>query len=256
MTARELFQKYLELDAREKLRFDNHLKRENELEKLENLGKRLEIAKELNNLKTDDGEPFFEVDFLMRKIMKYSDEEITKSKKEFIVDKFEPIEIKYIDKSYDEKRRILRKFAYENKEANTILIILNKKIKESLSNYSKEKIELFIDDIKDLLTDGYLAYEKIYEKDIVIDCIKLDPTTLTPSIDPGTNKTMWIQYINDNSRRKILNNEQIVYINGTPSTALTSVIEGVYLNILDFTNNIVVDEISNIIVESIKKSIK
>jgi len=118
-------------------------------------------------------------------------------------------EISYQDKTYLDKRRILRQLSTKD-EIKCYLDIMCDKILEKI--LSSENCELFSElelyyYIKALLTDGYLAFEKIFENDEIVGLNMLDPTTLSP-----VDGEKWAQYINDPMKKRILFENQIIYM--------------------------------------------
>jgi len=130
-------------------------------------------------------------------------------------------EISYQDKTYLDKRRFLRQLSTKD-EIKCYLDIMSDKILEKI--LSSENCELFSElqlyyYIKALLTDGYLAFEKIFHNDEVIDLKMLDPVTLCPD----DNK--WIQNINDPMKKRILFDDQIIYMSYSLEEGVTSYVE-------------------------------
>ena len=118
-------------------------------------------------------------------------------------------EISYQDKTYLDKRRILRQLSTKD-EIKCYLDIMSDKILEKI--LSSEECELFSElelyyYIKALLIDGYLAFEKIFENDEIIDLKMIDPVTLSP-----VDGEKWAQYINDPMKKRILFENQIIYM--------------------------------------------
>ena len=68
---------YHSLDESEKIEFQNHLNKNNEIKKLEDLSLRSSVASQLlNDIITPEGKPYFNVDWVAKNIMGFSDKEI------------------------------------------------------------------------------------------------------------------------------------------------------------------------------------
>ena len=128
--------------------------------------------------------------------------------------------------SYVEKRKLLRHFVTISTKANIALSVFYNHIKDELG----EDYYLIRNDIDTLLIDGYLYYEKLYHNGKLLDFVQLDPATI---IIPTSKNTI------------------IIY--GQPFNHMLSVIEGVYLGILDIENNDVIKRVSNTIISNIKE---
>jgi hypothetical protein len=68
---------YHSLDENEKIEFQNHLNKNNEIKKLEDLSLRSSVASQLlNDIITPEGKSYFNVDWVAKNIMGFSDKEI------------------------------------------------------------------------------------------------------------------------------------------------------------------------------------
>lgn len=156
--------------------------------------------------------------------------------------------ISYFDKDYPGKRDYLRKFSL-NPEIEFILDTIcdeavsydefnffaypsfynltgiKDKILEKINENYKELYDMlgFYDDItawqyfRQVLVDGFIAFEIVYDDKgkRIIGFKELDPTTLMPSVEKqkdGTFLNIWIQYPNDQKKRRVLYDAQIIYI--------------------------------------------
>lgn len=82
---KKLFDNYQKLNDMEKIIFQNKLNKDNERMKLEDLSLRSSVANQLmNDLKTPDGQPYFNVDWIVKNIMKLSDKDINDNGKVII----------------------------------------------------------------------------------------------------------------------------------------------------------------------------
>ena len=151
--------------------------------------------------------------------------------------------IPYLDKSYSDKKRILREYAIKDEIRDFVSIIADEAIvydddrdfcePKSISNdYPTEVIDKyqevfervynrmgFADSItaynymKDFLIDGYIAIEIIYDdrNKNIIGFNRLQADTLVPAYDKAIGN-LWIQYPEDPQLRRIFLDSQIVYI--------------------------------------------
>ena len=168
--------------------------------------------------------------------------------------------IKSLDKSYQEKRRILREYSVKNEISDYIEIVCNEAIiyqddkffanvlplpqshsKTIQDAYMKAYEKVYYafgfsdgkyawDLFKDFVIDGALAMEIIYDdKDLnIIGFSRIDPYTLTPAVDDTTGKDVWIQFYDDPQYRKIILDSKIIYISYKAHTDYgeTSYVEG------------------------------
>jgi hypothetical protein len=166
--------------------------------------------------------------------------------------------IPYLDKSYADKRRILREYSIKDEIRDFISTIADETIvyndkdfcsPKPLSNdYSqeiKDKYQEYFEKIynkfgfsdnitawnmmKDFLIDGFIAMEIIYDdkKKNIIGFNRLRPETLVPAYEPSIGH-LWIQYPEDPQLRRIFLDSQIVYISYATQNdySETSYVEG------------------------------
>lgn len=167
--------------------------------------------------------------------------------------------IPYLDRSYADKRRILREYSIKDEIRDFVATIADESIvynddsdfcsPSSLSNeYSKEILDKyqeffekiyskygFADNItawnmmKDFLIDGYLAIEIIYDdrKKNIIGFNRLRPETLVPAYEHGIGH-LWIQFPEDPQLRRIFLDSQIIYVSYSTQNdySETSYVEG------------------------------
>jgi len=85
MTGEQLFEEYKNLTFQEKPKFDRLFNEliDNELNdeymRLDLIERRLSAAVALQNLSDDEGRPFFDVNWIVKKIFDFSDDEIKKA---------------------------------------------------------------------------------------------------------------------------------------------------------------------------------
>lgn len=151
--------------------------------------------------------------------------------------------IPYLDRSYSDKRRILREYSIKDEIRDFVSSIADESIiyndddnfcsPKMLSNeYSQEIRDKyqenfqsiynkfgFADNItawtmmRDFLIDGFIAVEIIYDnkKKNIIGFTRLRPETLVPAYEPDVGH-LWIQYPEDPQLRRIFLDSQIIYI--------------------------------------------
>jgi len=81
---------------------------------------------------------------------------------------------------------------------------------------------------RQFLIEGFLAFEIVYDDRAknIVGFKELDPTSLEPktSQNPdGTFKQIWVQYPNDNNMRRVLTNEQLIYISYAKGNTISRV---------------------------------
>lgn len=166
--------------------------------------------------------------------------------------------IPYLDRSYPDKRRILREYSIKDEIRDFISIICDEsviysdkdfcKIKNISNEYSKEISDKyqeyfeilynrygFSDSIsawnmmKDFLIDGYIAVEIVWDdkKKNIIHFNRMRPETLVPAFEPSIGH-LWIQFPEDPQLRRIFLDSQIVFISYTTQNdySETSYVEG------------------------------
>ena len=152
--------------------------------------------------------------------------------------------IAYLDRTYLDKRKILRQYSIKDEIKDFITQICDECIiydennkfcyvkdlpdtfdqtirQKYQENFNKIMNEFnFIDGVvawnylRNLIIDGYIAFEIIYDdrQKNIIDLAPLDPMTLIVATDPMSNTMIWIQFPDNPQLRRILLDSQIVYI--------------------------------------------
>ena len=152
--------------------------------------------------------------------------------------------IAYLDRTYLDKRKILRQYSIKDEIKEFIVQICDeciiydesnkfcyvKDLPDTYDQTTRQKYQEafdrimnefnFIDGVvawnylRTLLIDGYLAYEIIYDdrQKNIIDLAPLDPMTLIVATDPMSNTMIWIQYPDNPQLRRVLLDAQIIYI--------------------------------------------
>jgi hypothetical protein len=167
--------------------------------------------------------------------------------------------IPYLDKSYADKRRILREYSIKDEIRDFVSSISDETVvynedKDFCSprplptDYSQEitdKYQEFFERLytkfgfsdsitawnmlRDFLIDGYVAIEIIYDdkKKNVIGFNRLRPETLVPAYEPNVGH-LWIQFPEDPQLRRIFLDSQIIYISYSTQNdySETSYVEG------------------------------
>jgi hypothetical protein len=166
--------------------------------------------------------------------------------------------IPYLDRSYSDKRRILREYSIKDELRDFITTVCDEAIiysdkdfcapKMLSTDYAqdvKDKYQEYFEKIynrygfsdtvsawrlmKDFLIDGYIAMEIIWDdkKKNIIGFNRLLPETLVPAYEP-TIGHLWIQYPEDPKLRRIFLDSQIVFISYSSQNdySETSYVEG------------------------------
>ena len=166
--------------------------------------------------------------------------------------------IPYLDKSYVDKRRILREYSIKDELRDFVskvaeeTVIYNEKdfcspkaISTSYSQDIRDKYQEYFEKIynkhgfadgitgynliKDFLIDGYLALEIVWDdkKKNIIYFNRLKPESLVPAYEP-TIGNLWIQFPEDPQLRRIFLDSQIVFISYSTQSdySETSYLEG------------------------------
>jgi hypothetical protein len=167
--------------------------------------------------------------------------------------------IPYLDKSYADKRRILREYSIKDEIRDFISTIADETIiysddsdfctpKPISNDYPQEvrdKYQEYFEKIyhkygfsdsitawnmmRDFLIDGFIAVEIIYDdkKKNIIGTNRLRPETLVPSYEPNIGH-LWIQFPEDPQLRRIFLDSQLVFISYSTQNdySETSYLEG------------------------------
>lgn len=167
--------------------------------------------------------------------------------------------IAYLDRAYQDKRKILRQYSIKDEIKDFVTQIADeaiiydddnyfcqlKDLPDEFDNTMKQRFQENFDKIyrnfgfndgitawnyfKNFLIDGYIAYELVYDnkQKNIIDLQPIDPMTLIVATDPGTGTIVWIQYPDNPQIRRVLLDAQIVYISYSNSNefAETSYVE-------------------------------
>ena len=152
--------------------------------------------------------------------------------------------IAYLDRTYLDKRKILRQYSIKDEIKDFIIQICDecviyddnnkfcyvKDLPDTYDHTTRQKYQEIFDRImnefnfldgvvawnylKTLLIDGYIAFEIIYDdrQKNIIDLAPLDPLTLIVATDPISNTMIWIQYPDNPQLRRVLLDSQIIYI--------------------------------------------
>jgi len=152
--------------------------------------------------------------------------------------------VAYLDRTYFDKRKILRQYSIKDEIKEYITQIADESvmydednhfcnIRNLPDNFNTEIRQRYRDNFdrmmndfrlfdgttawsyfKNLLIDGYISYEIVYDRKQknVIDISPIDPITLIIATDPGTNTIIWIQHPDNPQLRRVLLDSQIIYI--------------------------------------------
>lgn len=152
--------------------------------------------------------------------------------------------IAYLNRSYEDKRKILRQYSIKDEIKEFLTVVSDETIIYDDDNFFCNAADLpddmdetvrtkFIENfeqiyrafgfddgttawnyIKNLLIDGFIAYEIVYDdkQKNIEKLLPIDPISLIPATDPATQTVVWVQYPNDSERRRVLLDSQIIYI--------------------------------------------
>jgi hypothetical protein len=166
--------------------------------------------------------------------------------------------IPYLDRSYADKRRILREYSIKDEIRDFVSTVCDESIvysdrdfckpKNITNDYSqdmRDKYQEFFEKIynrygfsdsvsawnlmKDFLIDGYIAMEIVWDdkKKNIVHFNRLRPETLVPAYEPSIGH-LWIQYPEDPQLRRIFLDSQLVFISYATQNdySETSYVEG------------------------------
>lgn len=166
--------------------------------------------------------------------------------------------IPYLDRSYSDKRRILREYSIKDEIRDFISTVCDEAIiysdkdfcspKSLSTDYAqdiKDKYQEYFEKIynrfgfadsitawqmmKDFLIDGYIAVEIVWDdkKKNIIYFNRMRPETLVPAYEP-TIGNLWIQYPEDPQLRRIFLDSQLIFISYSSQNdySETSYVEG------------------------------
>jgi len=151
--------------------------------------------------------------------------------------------VPYLDKSYADKRRILREYSIKDELRDFVSLVADESIiynderdfcspRPLPNSYSKDILDKYQENfetiynrfgfndtitawnmMKDFLIDGYVAMEIVWDdkKKNIVYFNRLRPETLVPAYEPAIGN-LWIQYPEDPQLRRIFLDSQIVFI--------------------------------------------
>lgn len=166
--------------------------------------------------------------------------------------------IPYLDRSYADKRRILREYSIKDEIRDFVSTVCDESIiysdkdfckpKNISTDYSqdiRDKYQEYFEKIynrygfsdsvsawnlmKDFLIDGYVAMEIVWDdkKKNIIHFNRLRPDTIVPAFEPSIGN-IWIQYPEDPQLRRIFLDSQLVFVSYSTQNdySETSYVEG------------------------------
>ena len=166
--------------------------------------------------------------------------------------------IPYLDRSYADKRRILREYSIKDEIRDFVSTVCDETVvysdkdfcrpKNITNDYSqdiRDKYQEYFEKIynrygfsdsvsawnlmKDFLIDGYIAMEIVWDdkKKNIVHFNRLRPETLVPAYEPSIGH-LWIQYPEDPQLRRIFLDSQLVFISYATQNdySETSYVEG------------------------------
>lgn len=168
--------------------------------------------------------------------------------------------IAYLDKSINDKIRILREYSIKDEIRDFITTISDEAIiyndeerfcrpRKLSENYSQEVRDRYYeifeevyynfgfangkrawDIFRKFIIDGFVAYEIVWDDKAqkIIGYEEIDPVTIMPGYEPETGSHIWIQYPEDPQLRKVILDSQIIYLSYKSHTEYseTSYVEG------------------------------
>ena len=158
--------------------------------------------------------------------------------------------VSYLDKSYLEKRKILRNFHFMNSDCYDLTNMVRYKILERIDD-EKELIDVN-NLIKTILVDGYVAFEKIYDGDKLSNLIRIDPLTFNMELIDG--ELVWFMNKGEENSR-ILKKEQIIYVSFN-NEDFTSFVEMVYMKVVNKTTEWTIKSVIDDVVKSYEENFK
>ena len=152
--------------------------------------------------------------------------------------------IAYLDRAYEDKRKILRQYAIKDEIKDFLTQIADEAIiyddnnffchvedlPSEFDNTIKQKYQEYFKTIyrnfgfsdgltawnyfKNFLIDGFIAYEIVYDnkQKNIVELSPIDPMTIVVATDPGTATIVWVQYPDNPQLRRVLLDSQIIYI--------------------------------------------
>jgi len=152
--------------------------------------------------------------------------------------------IAYLDRAYEDKRKILRQYSIKDEIKDFLTQIADESIiydddnyfckaedlPEEFDNTIKQKYQEYFNTLyrnfgfsdgltawnyfKNFLIDGFIAYEIVYDnkQKNIIELSPIDPMTIVVATDPGTATIVWVQYPDNPQMRRVLLDSQIIYI--------------------------------------------
>ena len=170
----------------------------------------------------------------------------------------------FFDLSYQDKREKMRLFAKSNSFAYEMKLFIIDEIIKKMCLINKEiLLGINIEDLLNkLLTDGYVAYERVFDdkQKKIINYNEIDPCSLVIDTDDG--KPIWIQYHENPSIKRVLLESQVLYLKYPILDANESLIGQIYTKQIklytheklnDFIINYVVDNVFEYISEIVEK---
>ena len=166
--------------------------------------------------------------------------------------------IPYLDRSYSDKRRILREYSIKDEIRDFVSTVCDEAViysnkdfctpKNISNDYSQDIRDKYIEYfekiynrygfsdsvtawnlMKDFLIDGYVAMEIVWDdkKKNIIHFNRLRPETLVPAFEPSIGN-LWIQYPEDPQLRRIFLDSQIIFVSYSTQNdySETSYVEG------------------------------
>jgi len=160
--------------------------------------------------------------------------------------------VNFMDLSYEDKRRKYREYAVQNGFAYEMKLFVMDEISHGLPKEILPGVEIE-HYLSSLLVDGYIAFERVFDsKEMkIIYYQSIDPTTLITS--EMHNKKVWIQYNDKPELRRILTEDQFLYIKYPIIDANDSLIGQLYTKQIKLYNH---DKLNDFMISYIVKKVK
>jgi len=168
------------------------------------------------------------------------------------------LEKEFKNLSYDKKRKLYRRYARENGFAYEMKLFIMSEISQGMPTEILKEVEIERY-LYAMLVDGYVAFERLFDskQEHIIGYQQIDPVTLTAhkefSTENNERKNIWIQYNDKPELKKILTDDQILYVSYPLPDANDSLIGQLYTKQIKLYNN---ERLNDFMISYIIKKIK
>jgi hypothetical protein len=164
------------------------------------------------------------------------------------------LEKTFNDLSYVDRRKKYRNYTMKNEFAKKLKLLVIDEVSKELPREILKGVDLK-DFLNIVLVDGYITFERIYNKKMtnVIGYKNLDPNSLVISIVENKHgEIIWIQNDDNESMRRLLTDTQILLYKYPIKESNDSLIGQLYTKQINLDDNDMIKEI----IENVKESIK